>query len=53
MSEHATTQNVRATERADRKAGPSNAIYALIEGRYWAYLLIMFESEKPDVVAAE
>jgi multiple sugar transport system permease protein len=41
MSEHATTQNVSATERADRKAGPSNAIYTLIEGRYWAYLLII------------
>ena len=41
MSEHATTQNVSATERADRKAGPSNAMYTLIEGRYWAYLLII------------
>ena len=41
MSGHATTPNMSATERADRKARPSNAIYSLIEGRYWAYLLII------------
>jgi multiple sugar transport system permease protein len=38
---NASIQNVSVTERADRKAGPSNAMYTLIEGRYWAYLLII------------
>ena len=41
MSGHVTTQNVSATERADRKAAPSNVMLTLIEGRYWAYLLII------------
>ena len=41
MSERASPQNVRATERADRKAQSSDAIFALIEGRSWAYLLIV------------
>ncbi len=41
MSEQATTQPVSATERADRKVRPSNGIVALIEGKYWAYLLLI------------
>jgi multiple sugar transport system permease protein len=42
MSEQATTQSVRPTERTrDTTGSPNNPIYSLIEGKYWAYLLLI------------
>src|SRR5690606_26346860 len=42
MSDRATTQNMGATERTrDRSTASNNPIYSLIEGRYWAYLLLI------------
>ncbi len=42
MSEQASTQNVRAAEQVrDKPASSNNPIYALIEGKYWAYLLLI------------
>jgi len=41
MSEDAITQRNSATDRASRPATTTNRVLALIEGRYWAYLLIV------------
>lgn len=41
MSERATTRNVGAAEQTRDRRTSSNAIVSLIEGRYWAYLLLI------------
>jgi multiple sugar transport system permease protein len=41
MSEHATTRNISAAEQPRDRPGSSNAIIGVIEGRYWAYLLLI------------
>ena len=42
MSEQTTTQNLRSGEQVRDKATSSdNLIYRLIEGKYWAYLLLI------------
>jgi multiple sugar transport system permease protein len=41
MSEHATTSNIGAAEQTRDRPGSSNPIYSLIEGRFWAYLLLI------------
>jgi multiple sugar transport system permease protein len=41
MGEQVTTQNLSATPRARDRSTSSNAIVSLIEGRAWAYLLLI------------
>src|SRR5215207_11031927 len=42
MSDQVTTQNVRSGEQIrDRAASSDNLFYRLIEGKYWAYLLLI------------
>lgn len=41
MTEQATTRSIDAGRRTRDQAGSSNAIVGLIEGRYWAYALLV------------